>query len=863
MKKTLTLSSIVVALGLAGCGGGESIADVEESTVQIRPASRVLFDPAGGVLPLPTDLLFAVVAQTEDGTLEVPDEIAAEAAGEIPNFGDPAVALGGLDGWSTQQPFQFATSHPAGITLDAASVASPGAVRIFEGAIGGDLNVEVCTSAPPISGCVVGDELTFGVDFVTQADGDNINIIPLRPFEGGTSHYIVLTNAILTSDGEPLAASTAYESLSEDINEFPLSTEAQLALQGLVNSYEGVLAQQAGVDPDTIIYAGTFTTQTTDAIFDTVKSLQVGPFAAALGQGAPLEVAAQFLPAVVAQDSPLDTAFDVLATSLLGADQLAQLAQVGLNSCAGLTATLQNPASPLFATAANVFGQVGAFCAADLAQGSINLPYYLDPIEPLSGRWTAACANGLALQTIGAEALTGLIQSGALPVGPFNDLCQQATNGQLLDVDLNALGVNDLRHVTRFSPIPRPQGRNADGTETLDVQITVPNEQVIALIAASNSQIDPVTRPETGWPVVMMGHGITSRKEDFLAITGTLSLAGFATVAIDLPLHGSRGFVMDDGTIINATSGLGGNTTDYFNLASLLTARDNTRQAIVDMLGLRLGLNALVDQTSTGLGLNTNQVFYVGQSLGSIVGASAVAMANTDLSNPLLSVPQINALYDIQAASLHVPGGGIAGFLIESASFGSLVQGSLFAQTSPEFQAFLGQFAVENQLPLSAAIGPAYEAFSSQFTAEQQAQAQALFSQFVFAAQTVIDSSDPNNYVEMLTSTTPTHMVEVIGGGLNDDGEVALSDQVIPNTTALPLSGTEALARIGGLEGVGSTTQGSGLVRFTAGGHGSVLSPVPSLAATLEMQQQTASFFVSTLLGQPTIVVTNPDVVQP
>jgi Pla-1/cef family extracellular lipase len=565
----------------------------------------------------------------------------------------------------------------------------------------------------------------------------------------------------------------------------------------------------------------------------------------------------------VAQESPLDTAFDVISAALLGEEQLGQLAQVGLDNCAALVATVQDPSSPLFATAAQVFGQVGAFCAASLAQGSINLPYYLDPVEPLSGRWTAACANGLALQAIGSEALTGLIQGGTLALGPFNDLCTQATGGQLLDVDLNALGINDLRHLTRFSPIPRPQGSNPDGTETLEVQITIPDEQVVAAIAALNPTIDPITKPEAGWPVVIMGHGITSRKEDFLAITGALSLAGFATVAIDLPLHGSRGFVLEDGTIINASNGFGGNTTDYFNLASLLTARDNTRQGIVDMLGLRLGLNAVVDQTGGSVDLNGSQVFYVGQSLGSIVGASAVAMANSDLTNPALSVPQINGLYDIQAASLHVPGGGIAGFLIESASFGSLVQGSLFAQTSTDFQVFLAQFAADNQLPVNVAIGPAYEAFSANFTTEQQAAANALFSGFVFAAQTVIDSSDPNNLAEVLTETTPVHMVEVIGGGLNDDGNVALTDQVIPNSTALPLSGTEALAAIAGLPSVGSTTVGSGLVRFTTGGHGSVLSPVPSAAATTEAQLQTVNFFVSTLLGQPTIVISNPNVVQP
>jgi len=50
-------------------------------------------------------------------------------------------------------------------------------------------------------------------------------------------------------------------------------------------------------------------------------------------------------------------------------------------------------------------------------------------------------------------------------------------------------------------------------------------------------------------------------------------------------------------------------------------------------------------------------------------------------------------------------------------------------------------------------------------------------------------------------------------------------------------------------------------VRFISGGHGSLIVPVPSLATTLEMQSQLATFFATTQLGQPTIVVSNPDVV--
>jgi hypothetical protein len=66
-----------------------------------------------------------------------------------------------------------------------------------------------------------------------------------------------------------------------------------------------------------------------------------------------------------------------------------------------------------------------------------------------------------------------------------------------------------------------------------------------------------------------------------------------------------------------------------------------------------------------------------------------------------------------------------------------------------------------------------------------------------------------------------------------------------------------------GLTSVSSTTVNpDGLdaaVRFTAGDHGSLLSPVASLAATVEMQSEMASFLAT---SGTTVVVTDDSVVQ-
>ncbi|MCV2885345.1 hypothetical protein OE749_11635 [Aestuariibacter sp. AA17] len=863
MKKLLVSASVAAAFSLAGCGGGDSIDEVRADTPKERPASRIVYDPSGGKLQTPTDLLFALVEQTDDGTLEVPDEIAAQANGGTPDFGNPSVALGAIDGWSTQHPFSIEISHPTGITLDEASAGAPGAVRIFEGAFGGNLDDADCATVSPLAGCKIYSELTFGVDFITKANGDDIAVIPLKPLKNSGQYYVVVTKNLKASDGQSVLGSSTFDLLKADINTLPLATDSQLLLQSLTNSFMAVVTEQGGVNADDITFINTFTTQSGERILDTIKKLQVGTFAQAVAQGMPVETAAQFLPALSVNEATMDNAFDVLAPTLLGADY-ESLQAVGLDNCAGIIAAVTNPSSPLNATAAGLIGQVGAFCAADLKAGSISLPYYLSTTEPLSTRWKAACTNGLIMNSLGEEQISQLIQDGVISEGPLDEMCQAATAGQaiqLKDLDLTNLQINDLRHVTRYSPIPAMQGTNPDGTQTLDVQITVPNETIIATLAAlPGSSVSAITKPASGWPVVILQHGITSKKEDMLAITGALSVAGFATVAIDHPLHGSRGFTID-GEVVNASSGFGGATTDYMNLGSLLTTRDNLRQSIVDGMGLRLGLNAVLDLTGGSVDLDEANVSFLGHSLGSISGIGTVAMSNKSMGGDLAP---LDGMYTFKNATFSVPGGGIAGFLVESPSFGSLIKGSLLAKASPDFQAFLAQFAAQTQTPVEDAIPDAFDAFIQMVPEESLAEINATFASFVFAAQTITDAADPNNFAASVVSTTPVLVHEVVGGGTNDDGSVAMPDQVIPNTTEnyMSFAGTEPLIRFMGLSPIVSTTQGesvTGAVRFISGEHSSLLRPTASAAATTEMQTQVANYFGS---GAQAVVVTNESVVK-
>jgi Pla-1/cef family extracellular lipase len=339
-----------------------------------------------------------------------------------------------------------------------------------------------------------------------------------------------------------------------------------------------------------------------------------------------------------------------------------------------------------------------------------------------------------------------------------------------------------------------------------------------------------------------------------LAVTGALSLAGFATFAIDQPIHGSRGFDLDgDGNDdLNATTV---SATHYLNLGVLPTGRDNLRQSVSDLLGLRLGLNAVVDTTaSQSVDIDTSNVSIFGVSLGAITGGNFASIANTGFAGPLAA---FDNMFAVQSATLESPGGGTANFLLESAAFGPLIKGLLLSQGSPDFQAFLiSTFGTVN-VSEPELVG-AVNGFLAALTPEQLAGANALFAQFSFAAQTMIDSADPINYFTTLASNTPVLMQTVIG-----DGGENLPDQVIPVTTALPLAGQQALANIMGLQQISVTTGGgtspiSGIVKFVEGAHASSLSPASSPAVTAEMQRELANYVGS---GATAIVITNEAVV--
>jgi pimeloyl-ACP methyl ester carboxylesterase len=142
-------------------------------------------------------------------------------------------------------------------------------------------------------------------------------------------------------------------------------------------------------------------------------------------------------------------------------------------------------------------------------------------------------------------------------------------------------------------------------------------------------------------PVVVFGHGLWAFKETVLLMSEALLRAGFAVISVDAACHGARssedGYVFDlfqVETIQEAASCLSQTVADELTLVHLLKGDLSN----LDLLPYRRGQDA-----GDGVpDLDTEHIYYVGQSMGTVIGLTFVALCR-----------------DIPAAVLNVPGAGI------------------------------------------------------------------------------------------------------------------------------------------------------------------------------------------------------------
>lgn len=358
-----------------------------------------------------------------------------------------------------------------------------------------------------------------------------------------------------------------------------------------------------------------------------------------------------------------------------------------------------------------------------------------------------------------------------------------------------------------------------------------------------------VPQAATGAPLVVFQHGITRNKGDVLAIANTLAAAGFVVAAIDFPLHGDRALCTADAectcpagatgctatcTLFGATAlpgdaapvGLcsGGSVADpaisgrSFVSLNLFRTRDALRQQILDTSALILALAPLgvpsndlaAELAAKGVTIDPTKVYWVGQSLGGIMGTLATA------SNPRIS-----------RAVLNVPGGTLT---------------DVFAN-SPSFSTAVGQLLANVPAPL----GPITPGSAN-------------YLKFIQISKLILDGADPINFAPHMTNADTTWANLLVPPqpstpqprqtAKNVFGQYAVCDQTIPNTYNLTLFSTAGLTSGAGPNPYSSysvTAAGTPGACTATNPHGFLLSPVSGELNVTVAGQTDAVGYLSTL----------------
>ncbi|WP_038877919.1 VolA/Pla-1 family phospholipase [Vibrio jasicida] len=792
MKHTFKLSLLCSAILLAGCGDNTSSSGTSDKPT-FEPEVQALLDRntsisftlqgADADVPAPSYLLM----DSTDGTLGLP-------TGGDDALTNPLAAMNTMDGWSTSMPIVLnfnGDGFADGLVTSGISV-----IKINQRLTDWD------GASNPIE-----KVLTLGTDYVVQASGNSLYIQFMNSLDESGEYIFAVTQAIQDVNGNPIGTSGSYA--TGKTKEIVYETGDLASVQAATTAVEGIFGL-ASVNPADIVYSSWFSTQSVGDTLAAVKGVTATGFA----------TGANTLNTVYKNDAnegaiDLSTAY----TLTMGTTQdfiTALDADEDFNKYVSDLDAAKTAIKGLYA---------GANVAVNVTQGVAKLPHYLEKgadwnMQPMVSAMPSLAKVSAALADEGEQAnMVQQLSTGVFADDPVDvtklatDPTEQLklvgstlylTEGTQLDSD---------RIITRYSPVP----------------VVKSLEDVEFLLFT----------PQTGTPtdVVIYQHGITSAKENAYSFAFNMVKAGVAVIAIDLPIHGTRS--LDDQRSANA------DVLAYLNLSNLAVARDNLRQSVLDVLGLRASLVVSAQAgllTSSPLqGFNPmtgSKVKMLGHSLGGIVGTSAVAAANNTLGSPTA-----DALYTFSGASIQNAGGQIGNLLLGSSNFGPQIKHNLAYAASTDYASYADASCAD------LSDKACYEAFEQVASDAQLAALNAGFSSFIYAAQTTLDTVDPfTNASDLVSSgslSTPFFMTEVDG------------DDTVPNNVAnAPFAGTEPLAAKLGLTTVNSAntavSPSASFVQFNATAtHSTFASPGGTLADLdhhVEMQMENADFLMDDML---------------
>ena len=760
-SKQLLLSSLVVSvLAVQGCGGGSG---TETAPAPSGPDAYVVgtyprFDPINSDVPFNTDLIFAAAA-TSDGTANLGPAT------------DPVrAAINQLDGFSTSAFFDILLSGSA----NPATVLASKSVFLIELDTGGN------DALNPANVVGVVGPANYDAVVVSQDGGTNnvIRIRPTKPLKPKAKYLVFITDDVKNASGASLTRSWSYNALRDPNYEtlgalIPVRSAIlgwETVASGFLSAVSGGQLTAAAAKEKLVL---TYTFTTSDPMTPLVA--MAAPRAAV----ASAQIAAGVAPAAaVANAVTLDSA------GLLSTPKQREL---GISGLSGIDF--------------NMFSSQLAANVGKLYTGYIKLPYY---------------------QTTAA----------GLPFGEYlkrnwkPDLTLAGALGVTVPMD-----VDGSYNVTYRYPFAAKTG-----DESVPLQVTLPQDNWVPGFAgaANCGQIFAAT----GYPTAIYVHGITVDRTSVLALGHTLASRCIATVAIDLPVHGVPAnselvtvLNVEKSTSIPFAALYGANApherhfnvagpsgapapmnfenpgsndgsgAQWVNLAYLTNTRDNSRQAVMDLLNLNASLSGVSTEMlkSVSTGLDVDRVYLVGVSLGGTLGSVYTTVNQVAIAADAQAGLPSN-LNPIRGMVASAAGTQVAQILVNSATFGEPINGGL--------------------------AGNGVNVGTS------------TYERFLYAAQSAMDSGDPVSYVQTLATLGVPALVQQING-----------DAVIPNSAAVaPLMGTQALATLLDTTqlGLGNHPLGRGYVKHTAGGHTSLLRPEGDAPqVTVELQAQVVTFILN------------------
>jgi len=752
--KLLLASMITIAM--AGCvdTGSDARSNGNGNGDQVQPVGsdgprsgvRVAFDPENQVIPFPTNLLFEADADTAeaiDGTLNIPVENPDEASAAV------VQGLNDLDGFSTVGAWRLGFTGD----IDPASLRGGETVRVFRMNPSGDTYPD--RTRPD----TVDRELVAGEDYdvVYKEDTRALKIIPRKPLGYNTTYTAVLTEGVRDTGGllvsSPIPWSIARGTgMMDQCDDFDKSQVAllQCTTNFAINPIEA--DDRFALARDNMLMAWGVTTQREDTTFRETADFYRDAFAAMAADDSDFRLL-EFLDVSSSGDEAPETPGG-RATIWPGTIMLPY----------GLDAPSVNlDGSP---TTDDVFvGSQwqceGGSCNSDEARGLINGEAPRIPAEK-------------SMQTVPAVMALpkGDVPAGGFPVVIFQHAIQQDRS--------TALAIADELAEQGFAVVAIDMPLHGIVLNQLDPDNETDAARADLHATAVNAAMDAV--------------------ED--------GIQGSLTSDERLALHHERTFyanLTDDGDTAGEADPSG---THFLIPNQPLAQRDIMRQAALDLVNVANYLRSgyyeqvcveaeafiLIDwfvELVAGLGcsrdslhsvLNTDEIHFLGHSVGNIVAA------------PFLAYDQ-----EIRSATLLAPTGGIMRALEGSDTIGPQLREGL----------------------ADAGVVPGTEDYF----------------RFMVSVQAALDGVDPQNHAEAMTTRRnangdtedrPVYMARITG---NTGGNPSPADQVMPDAVdGEPLAGSTPLARSMGLS-------------FQPGGNDSVIEPAMASDGTRpDVLQTTVGF---------------------